>query len=133
MNNDIQKFINSIKEEDKEEFLGFLKQQAEAGKSAKESIAKYAASKDYKFTEEQLQKMVGMNMISEEELQEVSAGSAFPVGTPDQTALWNCPTSHKNAYKTGREEERDCLFFWSQHMKEYHCPDCGYNFWVHED
>ncbi len=77
--------MNTITEEEKEEFLGFLKQQAEAGKSTKESIAKYAASEDYKFTEEQLQKMVGMNMIFEEELQEVSAGSAFPVGTPDQT------------------------------------------------
>ena len=133
MNNDIQKFMNFLTKEEKEKFLSYLKEQADAGKSAKKSLAEYVALKGYKVTDEQLQRMADTTMMSEEELKEVSAGSAFPVGTPDQTAQWNCPTSHKNAYKTGREEERDCLFFWSQHMKEYHCPDCGYNFWVHED
>ena len=133
MNNDFQKLINSLSGDEKEKFLSFLKKQADAGKSAEDSLGKYAEMKGYKVTQEQLQSMVSMTSMSEEDLKEVSAGSAFPVGTPDQNARWNCPTSHKNAYKIGREEERDCCFFWSQHMKEYHYPDCGYDFWVHED
>ena len=132
-NNEIQKYISSMTDKEKEGFLDFLKERADAGKSAEEALSEYAALKGYNVTKDQLGMMTGVTAMSAENLKEVSAGTGFPVGTPDQTARWNCPTSHKNAYKTGREEERDCLFFWSQHMKEYHCPDCGYDFWVHED
>lgn len=133
MNQDIQKFINSVTDDEKEGFLQFLKERADAGKSAEEALGEYAAVKGYNLSEDDLRKMPGMTMLSAEDLKEVSAGTAFTAGTPSQNALWDCPTDHRNAYRTGREEERNFFIFWSRHMKEYHCPDCNHDFWVHED
>lgn len=71
--------------------------------------------------------------INNDKLNNVTGGTAFTAGTPEERKMWECPSHHANAYKTGKEEEASHWIFWSRHMKEYYCPDCDHYFWKHED
>ncbi|MBQ1323852.1 MAG: hypothetical protein IIY30_08685, partial [Erysipelotrichaceae bacterium] len=69
-NNEIQKYMSSMTDKEKEEFLDFLKERADAGKSAEEALSEYAALKGYNVTKDQLGRMTGVTAMSTEDLKE---------------------------------------------------------------
>ena len=74
--------------------------------------------------------------LSPDMLEGIAGGTAFTAGSSWFNESMSCPSYHGNAYRTGNEDERSFFFFWSQHIIEYHCPDCGATYWLvqeHDD
>ena len=132
-NQDLKTFLETLQGEEAKAFLRFMKDQADAGASAEDACMQYAASKGYHVTADQIDEIEGAVQLSADDLENVAGGTCFTAGTPSQDRLWSCPTDCRNKYLTGNEKEEPLFFFWSRHMKEYHCPDCNSTWWEHED
>lgn len=74
--------------------------------------------------------------LTPEELEKIGGGTAFTVGTRYFNNAITCPAHHKNMYFTGKSWERPLygvIGFWTEHMNEYYCPDCGEYYEIKED
>ena len=70
------------------------------------------------------------------ELENVFAGTAITAGSSMFNSGITCDSHHKKMYFTGKMWERPLLGFigwWTEHMNEYYCPDCGRTFDIQED
>ena len=80
--------------------------------------------------------MTNARSLTLTELETVCAGTAYTAGSYMYNTAINCSSHHKNMYFTGKMWERPLLGFiswWTEHINEYYCPDCGQTFEIAED
>ncbi len=74
--------------------------------------------------------------LTPEQAGQVSGGSVYTAGSYYYNTAINCNSHHKNMYFTGKMWERPLfgfIGFWTEHMNQYYCPDCGLYFEIQED
>ena len=126
----LEQFTHQLTEAEKQDLLAQA-EAAEAQGQTRESVcADYARAKGYDVTDEDFKSL--RQPLTEEEMDQISAGYRFPNIRLTQTASADQAACLHNWQYTGRHMEEPLLFFWVRHKKEYRCLHCGLTEWRYD-
>ena len=79
---------------------------------------------------------INAKALTMDEFENIWAGSTYTAGSNYYNSAMSCPSHHHNMYFTGKMWERPLfglIDFWTEHINQYYCPDCGNTFDIAEN